>query len=69
MAARRFGVPLAFIFKAGYDYGEVRKHPKNKSEAFGHYINTRECPTCVFDFALDLLAGRTTMKKPEEHTL
>lgn len=67
IASKRFKIPLAILFKVAYDYGEVRKHPTNKRNAFDHFVNTGNCPQFVIDFALDLLAGRVkyTFKRTE----
>jgi len=66
IASRRFKIPLAVLFKTAYDYCEVRKHPSNKRQEFDEFLHTKECPDCVFDFSLDLLAGITTFKYEEE---
>ena len=68
VASKVCKIPLAVLFKVAYDYAEERKHPTNKREDFEEYLRTRQCSQVVFDFSLDLLAGRVKYN-PKEMTL
>jgi hypothetical protein len=61
--ASREGVHLAVVFRLALEYGEARFHPRRVHELYNEYLVSDKAPRCVNDFALDVLAGRITIRR------
>jgi hypothetical protein len=63
VASKRFDVHPAVIFKAAFEFNEVRLHPQNMREAYEDCVLSDSFPVIVEDFALSILAGQIRIVK------
>lgn len=63
LVAQRSGVAIERIFFMAYSYYEVRVPKKKIAKEFGEYYRTSVLPPHVFDFCLDVLAGRAKIPR------